>query len=125
MVIRDSGVDALDSVDPASDIADDTVSHNSSIAGAENVDHDDRAALLPSHLESPDREPGDAHTAHARTFDLYGLDLLVPEDANSLRSESPRAGRVSLGGRLYHRIIPAQLYPILADHHVLPMHPPH
>src|SRR5215203_5980328 len=39
MVLRDSGVDAPKSNDPAGDIAYETVSHNSSVASAFNVDH--------------------------------------------------------------------------------------
>src|SRR5215203_5632622 len=42
MVLRHSGVDAPESGDRASDIAYETVSYNSSVASAENVDHERR-----------------------------------------------------------------------------------
>ena len=45
MVLRDSGVDAPDNDDPASDIAYDTVSHNSSVASTGNVDRRSAAPL--------------------------------------------------------------------------------
>src|ERR687890_208924 len=49
MVVRNSGVDAPGSDDPASDIACGTVSHNSRVASAGNVDHERRwLAPLPS-----------------------------------------------------------------------------
>src|SRR5215204_5241166 len=51
MVLREGGVDALAKGDPASDIACDTVSHNSSVASAENVDHERRVVPLAFNLE--------------------------------------------------------------------------
>src|SRR5918993_1889907 len=97
MVLRDSGVDTLAKGDPASDIACDTVSHNSSVASGVNVDHERRVVPLPFNLEAPDREPRNAHIAHALPGELAGLEIEVAPDANSLRSETPRAGRVRFG----------------------------
>src|SRR5215218_6351423 len=123
MVLRHSGVDAPESEDPASDIAYGTVSYNSSVASAFNVDHE---RPLPCNLEAPDREARNAHTAHALPFELVGFEVHVAEDANSLRSKSLRAGRVCFGsgGRFDHRVVSAQLYPVLADHHVLSVNSP-
>src|SRR5215217_4930080 len=126
MVLRDSGVHAPGSDDPASDIAYGTVSHNSSVASGVNVDHERIFAPLPFTLEAPDREARYAHVANARPGELAGFDIHVAEDANSLRSESPRAGRVCFGsgGRFDHGVVSAQLDPVLADHHVLSMNSP-
>ena len=66
MVLRDSGVVAPASDDPASDIACDTVSHNSSVASGVKVDHCERVLVL----EAPDREATNAHISHARPGDL-------------------------------------------------------
>src|SRR5215203_5369910 len=63
MVLRHSGVDARASDDRANNIAYETVSYNSSVASAANGDHE---RPLPCNLEAPDREPRNAHTAHAR-----------------------------------------------------------
>ena len=122
MVLRDSGVDAPANDDPASDIAYDTVSHNSSVASGENVDHE-RVLVL----EAPEREARNAHIAHA-LVDLAGFEVEVAEDANSLRSSDKfRAGRVCFGsgGRFDHGVVSAQLYPVLADYHVLSVNSPH
>src|SRR5215204_3093518 len=121
MVLRHSGVDAPESEDRASDIAYETVSYNSSVASAENVDHERRP------LEAPDREARNAHTAHARPFELRGFEVHVAEDADSLRSKSLRAGRVCFcsGGRLDNGVVSAQLYPVLADYYVLSVNSPH
>src|SRR5215218_7779944 len=126
MVLRDSGVHAPGSDDPASDIAYGTVSHNSSVASGVNVDHERIFAPLPFTLEAPDREARDAHVANARPGELAGFDIEVAPDANSLRSESPRAGRVCFGsgGRFDHGVVPAQLYPVLADEYVLSVNSP-
>src|SRR5215213_1372496 len=121
MVLRDSAVDAPAKGDPSSEIACDTVSHNSSVASGENVDH---GSVLV--LEPPDREAGNAHIAHA-LVDLFGFGVKVAEDANSLRSESLRAGRVCFGsgGRFDHGVLSPQLDPVLEDHHVLSVNSPH
>src|SRR5215203_3127090 len=121
MVLRHSGVDAPESEDRASDIAYETVSYNSSVASAENVDHERRP------LEAPDREARNAHTAHALPFELCGFEVHVAEDADSLRSKSLRAGRVCFcsGGRLDNGVVSAQLYPVLADYYVLSVNSPH
>src|SRR5215212_5041149 len=74
MVLRHSGVDAPESDDRASDIAYETVSYNSSVASAGNVDH---GRPLPCNLEAPDREARNAHTAHARPFELAGFEVHV------------------------------------------------
>src|SRR5215204_7528363 len=126
MVLRHSGVDTLAKGHPARDIAYETVSHNSSVASGVNVDHERLVAPLPFYLEAPDREPRYAHIANALPGELAGFDILVAEDANSLRSESPRAGRVCFGsgGRFDHGVVSAQLDPVLADHHVLSVNPP-
>src|SRR5215217_7416014 len=116
MVLRDSGVDAPAKDDPVSDIACDTVSHNSSVASGVNVDHE-RVLVL----EAPEREAGNAHISHA-LVDLAGFEVEVAEDANSRRSVSLRAGRVCLGswGGFDHGVaLTAQLYPVLADEYVL------
>src|SRR5215218_3508447 len=117
MVLRDSGVDAQAKVNPLSATACDTVSHNSSVASGDNVDHG-RVLVL----EAPEHEAGNPHIAHA-LFDLAGFGVEVAEDANSLRSSDKfRAGRVCLGcgGRFDHGVaLTAQLYPVLADKHVL------
>src|SRR5829696_8110594 len=127
MVLRDSGVDTLAKGDPARDIAYDTVSHNSSVASGVNVDHERLVAPLPFNLEAPDREPRNAHIAHARPGELAGVDIEVAPDANSLRSDKPRAGRVCFGSgwSFDHGVVSAQLYPVLADHHVLSVNSPH
>src|SRR5687768_494134 len=127
MVLRDSGVDAPASDDPVRDIACDTVSLNSSVASAVNVDHDRIVAPLPFNLEAPDREARNAHIAHALPFELVGFDILVAEDANSLWSKEHRAERVCLGsgGRFDLGVFPAQLYPVLADYHILSVNSPH
>src|SRR5215211_6911008 len=52
VVPRDSGVDAEEIVDPAGDIAYGTISYNSSVASAVNVDHVRRLAPLPSNVEA-------------------------------------------------------------------------
>jgi hypothetical protein len=122
MVLRDSGVDAPANYDPASDIARDTVSHNSSVASGENVDHE-RTTVVPlaCNLEAPDREPRNAHIANA-LYDLAGFGIKVALDANSLRcSDSLRAGRVrfGFGGRFDNGVLSAQLDPVLANYHVL------
>src|SRR5215217_5682973 len=121
MVLRDSAVDAPAKGDPSSEIACDTVSHNSSVASGENVDHG-RVLVL----EPPDREAGNAHIAHA-LVDLFGFGVKVAEDANSLRSESLRAGRVCFGsgGRFDHGVLSRRLVPVLEDHHVLSVNSPH
>src|SRR5215217_597374 len=121
MVLRHSGVDAPESEDRASNIAYETVSYNSSVASAENVDHERRP------LEAPDREARNAHIAHARPFELRGFEVHVAEDADSLRSKSLRAGRVCFcsGGRLDNGVVSAQLYPVLADYYVLSVNSPH
>src|SRR5215217_4198655 len=82
MVVRDSGVDAPASDDPPSDIAYETVSHNSSVASAVKLDHGRRA------VPAPDREARNAHIAHTLPGELAGFDVHVAEDANSLRSKS-------------------------------------
>src|SRR5215217_7917370 len=124
MVLRHSGVDAPESEDRASNIAYETVSYNSSVASAGNVDH---GRSLPCNLEAPDREARNAHTAHARPFELLGFEVHVAEDADSLRSKSLRAGRVRFcsGGRLDNGVVSAQLYPVLADYYVLSVNSPH
>ena len=63
IILRDSGVDVLASDDPAGDIAYETVSHNSSVAGTEKVDREQ--SLLPLLLEAPEREASNAHALHA------------------------------------------------------------
>src|SRR5215204_4048363 len=127
MVLRNSGVDTLAKGHPASDIAYDMVSHNSSVASGVNVDHERLVAPLPFNLEAPDREPRYAHIANARPGELAGVDIEVAPDANSLRSDKPRAGRVCFGsgGRVDHGVVSAQLYPILADYYVLSVNSPH
>src|SRR5215207_10457078 len=77
MVLRHSGVDAPESDDPASDIAYGTVSYNSSVASAGNVDHVCRLVSLPLYLEAPDREARNAHISHALPFELVGFEVLV------------------------------------------------
>src|SRR5829696_7277946 len=67
MVFRDSGVDVPENDDPTRDIAYDTVSHNSSVASSDNVDH---ACPVPFNLEAPDREARNAHIAHALSGEL-------------------------------------------------------
>src|SRR5215213_2962518 len=126
MVLRDSGVDAPANGDPASDITCGVVSHNSSVASGVNVDHERGVAPLPRRLEAPDREPRNAHIANALPGELAGFDVHVAEDADCLRSESPRAGRVCFdsGGRFDHGVVSTQLDPVLADHHVLSVNPP-
>src|SRR5215218_8244758 len=127
MVLRDSGVHAPASADPASDIACDTVSHNSSVASGVNVDHVHRVAPRPFNLEAPESEARNAHIAHARPGELAVFDIHVAEDANSLRSSGNlRAGRVCFGsgGRFDHRVVSAQLYPVLADYYVLSVNSP-
>src|SRR5215210_2240773 len=116
MVLRDSGVDAPAKDDPVSDIACDTVSHNSSVASGVNVDHE-RVLVL----EAPEREARNAHIPHARPGELAGFEVHVAYDANS------KAGRVyfGCGGRFDHGVLSAQLDPVLADYHVLSVHPPH
>src|SRR5215208_8514923 len=121
MVLRDSGVDALAKGNPFSDIACDTVSHNSSVASGENVDHE-RVLVL----EAPEREARNAHIAHA-LVDLVGFGVEVADDANSLRSSDKfRAGRVCFGsgGRFDHGVLSAQLYPVLGDYYVLSVNSP-
>ena len=59
--------------DPASDIAYGTVSHNSSVASTENVDHEQSPPFI---LEAPDREARNAHVAHALP-ELAGFDVHV------------------------------------------------
>src|ERR687898_3074089 len=59
MVLRDSGVDALAKGNPFSDIAFDTVSHNTSVTSGENVDHE-RVLVL----EAPEREARNSHITH-------------------------------------------------------------
>src|SRR5215213_3578662 len=126
MVLRHSGVDTLANGDPASDIARGAVSHNSSVASGVNVDHERLVAPLPFTLEAPDREARNAHIANARPGELAVFDIHVAEDTNSLRSESPRAGRVCFGsgGRFDHGVLSAQLDPVLGDHYVLSMNSP-
>src|SRR5215208_124206 len=97
MVLRDSSVDAPASADPDSGIAYETVSHNSSVASGVNVDHVHRVAPRPFNLEAPESEARNAHIAHARPGELAGFDIEVAPDANSLRSDKPRAGRVCFG----------------------------
>src|SRR5829696_1959099 len=77
MVLRHSGVDAPASDDPASDIAYGTVSYNSSVASAGNVDHERRVVPLPCNLEAPDREARNAHVSYARPGELAGFDIHV------------------------------------------------
>src|SRR5215204_1928881 len=77
MVLRHSGVDAPASDDPASDIAYGTVSYNSSVASAGNVDHERRVVPLPCNLEAPDREARNAHIANALPFELVGFEIRV------------------------------------------------
>src|SRR5215211_35843 len=116
MVLRHSGVDAPESDDRASNIAYETVSYNSSVASAVNVDHERRwLAPLPSNLEAPDREAGNAHIAHARPFELLGFEVHVAEDANGLRSESLRAGEsaLALGGASITASSPRSFIPFL------------
>src|SRR5919112_1369145 len=116
MVLRDSGVDTQANGDPAGGIACETVSHKSSVASGDHVDHGERVLVI----EAPEREASNAHIAHA-LVDLAGFGVKVAEDANSLRSSDKlRAGRVCLGtwGRFDHGVISAQLDPVLADHHV-------
>src|SRR5215208_1070039 len=126
MVLRDSGVDAPANGDPASDITCGVVSHNSSVASGVNVDHERGVAPLPRRLEAPDREPRNAHIANALPGELAGFDVHVAEDADCLRSESPRAGRVCFdsGGRFDHGVVSTQLDPVLGDHYVLSMNSP-
>src|SRR5215216_2474026 len=117
MVLRDSGVDTLGKGDPASDLACDTVSLNSSVASEVTFEYE-RA------IEAPDREARNANIAHALALpgELAGFDVHVAEEANSPRSESLRAGRVCLGsgGHFDHGVVfSAQLYPVLADHYIL------
>jgi hypothetical protein len=120
MVVRDSAVDEPASDDPVSDIACDTVSHNSNVASGVKVDH---GSVLV--LEAPDREARNAHIPHARPGELAGFGVKVAEDANSLQSNSLRAGRARPGGRFDHGVVSAQLYPVLGDYHVLSVNPPH
>src|SRR5215212_10815410 len=122
MVVRDSGVDTPAKDDPASGIALDTVSHNSSVASGVNVDHERTTAVpLAFNLEAPEREARYAHISDA-LVDMAGFGVEVAEDANGLRcSEKLRAGRVCLGswGGFDHGVVPAQLDPVLADEYVL------
>src|SRR5829696_9882387 len=123
IVLRDSGVDTLGKGDPASDLACDTVSLNSSVASEVTFEYE-RA------IEAPDREARNANIANALALpgELAGFDIHVAEEANSPRSESLRAGRVCLGsgGHFDHGVVfSAQLYPVLADHHVLAVDSPH
>src|SRR5919112_4323685 len=127
MVVRDRGVDPPAKDDPASGIALDTVSHNSSVASSVNVDHERTTAVpLAFNLEAPEREARNAHISDA-LVDLAGFGVEVAEDANGLRcSEKLRAGRVCLGwgGRFDHRVVfSAQLYPVLVDEYVLSVNP--
>src|SRR5215216_3775101 len=127
MVLRDSSVDAPASADPDSGIAYETVSPNSSVASGVNVDHVHRVAPRPFNLEAPESEARNAHIAHARPGELAVFDIHVAEDANSLRSSGNlRAGRVCFGsgGRFDHRVVSAQLYPVLADYYVLSVNSP-
>src|SRR5215208_1926749 len=127
MVLRDSSVDAPASADPDSGIAYETVSHNSSVASGVNVDHVHRVAPRPFNLEAPEREARYANIAHARPGERAVFDVHVAEDANSLRSSGNlRAGRVCFGsgGRFDHGVLSAQLYPVLANYHVLSVNSP-
>src|SRR5215212_2031349 len=128
MVVRDSGVDTPAKDDPASGIALDTVSHNSSVASGGNVDHERTTSVpLAFNLEAPEREARYAHISDA-LVDMAGFGVEVAEDANGLRcSEKLRAGRVCLGswGRFDHGVaLTAQLYPVLADEYVLSVNSP-
>src|SRR5215207_2956130 len=128
IVILDSVVETFGTnPNPGAVVAHDMVTFNSSVAGAENVDHDCPLALVRLLFEASDREARNAHVSHALPFELAGFDVHVAEDANSLRSKSLRAGRVCFGsgGRLDNGVVSAQLYPVLADHHVLSMNSPH
>src|SRR5215218_6591001 len=118
VVLRDGGVDAPTKADRAGAVAYETVSHDGSVAGAGNVDSEGDVLRL---LEAPEREAGNANVLHARSGELAVLEVHASEYADALRSEDLRAGRVRLGlrGSLDHGVVPAQLYPILVDHHVL------
>src|SRR5829696_7032938 len=118
IIVCDLGVDAPANDDPAGDIAYGTVSRNSSVASAHKFDSERRFFLWRFCLETPDREATNAHVLNA-LVDLEGVEVHVAQDANGFRSESPGAGRVCFGGRLDHGVVSAQLYPVLADHHIL------
>src|SRR5215211_2321594 len=88
IVILDSVVETFGTnPNPGAVVAHDMVTFNSSVAGAENVDHDCPLALVRLLFEASDRETRNAHIAHALPFELAGFDIHVAEDANSLRSE--------------------------------------
>src|SRR5215211_2909352 len=127
IVILDSVVETFDSnPDPGAAVAHDMVTFNSNVAGAEDVYHVLPETLLLLLLESPDREARNAHVSHARAGELAGFDVHVAWEANSFRSIDLRAGRVRSGswGSFDNGVLSAQLYPVLADHHVLSVNSP-
>src|SRR5215211_6668057 len=127
IVIPDSIVETCSKPNPGAAVAHDMVTFNSSVSGAENINHDRPEALVRLLFEASDREARNAHVSHARAGELAGFEVHVAEDANSFRSKDLRAGRVrsGSGGRFDHSVADAaQLDPILADHHVLSMNSP-
>ena len=81
---------------------------------------------IPTRLEAPDRQATYAHISHALLLTSPVSGLKSPRTQIAVGPENLRAGRVCLGcgGRFDHGIVSAQLYPVLADHHVLSVNSP-
>src|SRR5918992_608250 len=78
IVILDSVVETFGTnPDPGAVVAHDMVTFNSSVAGAENVDHDCPLALVRLLFEASDREARNAHVSHALPFELAGFEVHV------------------------------------------------
>src|SRR5215211_703519 len=125
IVIPDSIVETCSKPNPGAAVAHDMVTFNSSVAGAENINHDRPEALVRLLLEAADRETRNTHVIDG-PVDLAVREVSIAEDANSLRSKELRAGRVCFGsgGRFDNGVVSVQLYPVLADHHVLSVNSP-
>src|SRR5829696_8331401 len=78
IVILDSVVETFGTnPNPGAVVAHDMVTFNSSVAGAENVDHDCPLALVRLLFEASDREARNAHVSHALPFELAGFEVHV------------------------------------------------
>src|SRR5215208_4488953 len=78
IVILDSVVETFGTnPNPGAVVAHDMVTFNSSVAGAENVDHDCPLALVRLLFEASDREARNAHVSHTLPFELAGFEVHV------------------------------------------------